>query len=201
LLCKKDNVTYSSNHEDQILDILTGKKDKGFYIDIGANDPNHISNTKKFYQRGWSGINIEPSLECYGNLLKYRPRDINLHTAIGEGEQDYHEPSHSGGHLSSTFSKKVFEELGMATVPHRVKKMKMTPLTEIFESHVRGREVDFMSIDVEGYEDEVLKSNDWTKFKPKVLCIERWGFHVFLKQFGYKFIMYDGSNSYFKLKK
>ena len=76
--------SYSSLNEDNIIDWLTGYKAKGTYIDIGAYDPNLGNNTRLFYERGWRGINIEPTKENYKKFLQQRPKDINLDWAIGE---------------------------------------------------------------------------------------------------------------------
>ena len=74
----KDKISYSSNKEDVIIDILTGFKPNGVYIDVGANHPDIISVTKKFYDRGWRGVNIEPNYDNYLLFLEKRKRDINL---------------------------------------------------------------------------------------------------------------------------
>ena len=77
-------VSYSQDFEDFILFYLF--IEKGFYIDVGANDPNIFSVTKAFYERGWHGINIEPLPFKYKLLKQYRPRDINLQYGIGLNE-------------------------------------------------------------------------------------------------------------------
>ncbi|MHB8276898.1 MAG: hypothetical protein ACYDIA_04500 [Candidatus Humimicrobiaceae bacterium] len=58
------------------LDKFSGYKRKGFYVDIGANDPHMFSNTKRFYLRGWTGINIEPNVDNWQKLSSYRKRLI-----------------------------------------------------------------------------------------------------------------------------
>ena len=78
--------SFSQYYEDLILFAIFFDIKKGFYIDIGANDPNHISVTKAFYLRGWYGLNIEPLPNMYNKLMKYRNRDINLQIGIGEKE-------------------------------------------------------------------------------------------------------------------
>ena len=72
----KDKISYSSNKEDVIIDILTGFKQNGVYIDVGANHPDIISVTKKFYDRGWSGVNIEPNYDNYLLFLEKRKREV-----------------------------------------------------------------------------------------------------------------------------
>jgi len=75
----------SQYYEDLIIDRLLNHKKNGIYLDIGANDPDILSNTKRFYDRGWSGVNIEPDTELYNKLLKHRSRDINLNIGISSG--------------------------------------------------------------------------------------------------------------------
>ena len=76
-------ITYAQFLEDFILYCIFYDIDNGFYIDVGANDPNDISVTKAFYLNGWHGINIEPLPEMQQLLLKHRSRDINLNIGAG----------------------------------------------------------------------------------------------------------------------
>lgn len=184
--------SYSSLNEDVIIDWLTGHKEKGTYIDVGANHPDRINNTKLFYERGWRGINIEPDPTGYALFVEKRPGDVNLNCAIGEGEVDYFE----GGDDTSgnTCVRDLAESRGMNVC----KRLTLKPLREVFEEN-NLQLVDFMSIDVETFENEVLKSNDWNKYKARVICLEGYKYD-FLKQFGYKKVFWDGNNSYYKLK-
>lgn len=76
--------TYSQFYEDIILLWAFDDVEKGFYIDIGANDPDEMSVTKAFYLKGWNGINIEPQLDKYNSLLEKRQKDINLQIGVGK---------------------------------------------------------------------------------------------------------------------
>ena len=94
LLCSKKSLvdeipnfkSYSQFFEDLILFCAFYDIENGFYIDIGANDPNDLSVTKAFYLRGWNGINIEPLPDKYDRLIKERPRDINLKIGVGKSK-------------------------------------------------------------------------------------------------------------------
>ena len=183
--------SYASLNEDCTLDWLTGYKEKGTYIDIGANHPDECNNTKLFYERGWRGINIEPDMAGYALFLQKRPNDINLNDAIGEGEIDYFEADH--GTTGNTCVKEVAEARGVKN--HR--RIKLKPLREVFQEN-NLRMVDFISIDVESFEDAVLKSNDWNTYKARVICLEGYQYD-YLKQFGYRKVFWDGVNSYYKL--
>ena len=88
--------SYSQYQEDLIIDSYFKNKLKGSYVDIGAYDPNDLSNTKKFYLRGWSGINIDPNLSAIENFNQERDRDINLNIGISliEGKEVFYEMNH-----------------------------------------------------------------------------------------------------------
>ena len=77
-------VSYARNFEDVLLwRALRGVKN-GFYVDVGAAHPDTNSVTRAFYDRGWSGINVEPTVELSLRLKAARPRDINVQIALGE---------------------------------------------------------------------------------------------------------------------
>jgi FkbM family methyltransferase len=197
LFNSKDFETFAQDQEDLVLDILLGNKVKGFYVDIGANDPNVISVTKKFYNRGWRGINVEPSLRMHKKLIEYRPEDLNLNYAVGNGQEvDFFEPKQEWATVGSTCNPNLPSKDNWDMADTTVQKIKTVPLSEIFLQ--APPVVDFMKIDVEAYEWEVLKSHDW-KNKPLVLCIEGKGFDDYLSEFGYRKAFFDGGNSYYKL--
>lgn len=147
-------------------------KQHGCYVDIGAHDPVHLSNTKRFYDRGWSGINIEPNPEWQKKFLKQRPRDINLAIGIGASNREmiYYEMKESA--LSSFDEQQVrlTQELGGSV--NREYQISVRTLKNIFEEHVKDSPIDFLSIDIEGLEYEALESNNWERWRPRFICIE-----------------------------
>ena len=76
-------ISYAQNYEDVILWRALRDVERGFYVDVGAADPEEWSVTRAFYDRGWSGINVEPLDEYFDRLTKDRPRDTNLKVAVG----------------------------------------------------------------------------------------------------------------------
>jgi hypothetical protein len=78
-------ITYAQNFEDVMLARLFERKRRGFYVDIGAWDPDRYSVTRHFYQLGWHGLNVEPISWRHDLFVERRPRDINVHGLIGEG--------------------------------------------------------------------------------------------------------------------
>jgi FkbM family methyltransferase len=164
--------SYSQKGEDLVIERLLHNPKSGFYVDVGAHDPDRFSNTKRFYKKGWSGINIEPDKNSYNKFLAKRSRDINLNMGIGNkaSNQTFYKfiPS-----ALSTFSKKTalsYENQGYKLV--KKSKNKISTLSNIFSQYLDGKNIDFMSIDVEGLDLQVLKGNNWSKFKPKLICIE-----------------------------
>ena len=191
----KDKTTFSQYAEDLFIDILIGYKKKGLYIDIGACHPVILSNTKKFYDRGWEGLNIEPNPKNYKLFLYQRSKDVNLNIGIGEKDETltFYEFDTD---TVSTFSKERVEKLkeeGFKLLEEI--EIKVLPLWKVFEG-VKGQ-VDFMSIDTEGLDMKVIKSNNWNKYRPKIICIEGNNYDDFFKEVGYKKVIFNGLNSFF----
>lgn len=161
----------SQKGEDLIIDKYFNHKRTGFYIDIGAYHPEINNNTNFFYKKGWSGINIEPNPARIRLFKKTRTKDININVGIGSLEKKaiFYEFEAAG---LSTFSKQ--EADAMVAVGHRIKskiKIQMYRLKDVIKKYAK-KEIDFISIDTEGLDLEVLRSNNWKKYRPKLLCIE-----------------------------
>ena len=193
------HVTYAQYGEDVILDALLSGVDQGFYIDVGANYPVVDSVTKRFYDKGWSGINIEPIPSLYKQLVAKRKRDITLQCGLGakEGSLTFREFVDVPGH--STFEASAEDDKAGANYIERT--IKLHTLNYIFNKYVQGRKVHFIKIDVEGYEYQVIEGNDWQKNRPEVICIE--ANHVIndwrplLTRAGYRLFIADGLNEYY----
>lgn len=146
--------------------------DNGFYIDAGAWSPDEDSVTRAFYERGWQGINIEPSNMWFNKLCEKRPKDINLPLALSDKDEtlNFYSVSDATG-LSTTdtaFAKKI-EESGQAT---KVISCQATTLNKLWKEHVGQKQVQFLKIDVEGSEESVLRGNDWARNRPWIILIE-----------------------------
>ena len=193
--------SFSQRGEDIIIDNLLGKKRGGFYVDIGAYDPTRFSNTKRFYLRGWRGINIEPDPIRIKKFHNSRPRDINLNIGIANKNGLLNFFKFSPQTLS-TFSKSAaanYQKQGYTII--ETLKVKVSKLGQILEKECKNRQIDFFSIDTEGSDLEVLKSNNWKKFKPKVICIEGQGNNPekLLTKLGYKKVYTTQTNAIFSL--
>ncbi len=169
-----ENLSYSQEGEDLLLSRFLENKEKGFYVDVGAHHPRRFSNTYLFYKMGWSGINIDAmpgSMEAF-NIE--RPRDINLEMGVSKekGELIYHMFNETA---LNTFSRIEAEKKdGLRDYKIIEKRKALTyPLKEILEKHLkRNQKIDFMSIDVEGLDLEVVESNDWEKYRPSLILVE-----------------------------
>ena len=163
--------SYSQKGEDLMLDKYFNHKRWGFYIDVGASHPTKLSNTRYFYDRGWHGINIEPSPNRIKLFFKERTRDINLNIGIGSKTGKVFFYGFEFPALS-TFSEEEAKTLSKVGYKIRKKmKIQMNRLEHIMKKYVKS-DIDFMTIDTEGLDMDVLKSNDWKKFRPKLLCVE-----------------------------
>jgi FkbM family methyltransferase len=164
-------VSYSQNFEDVMLWRALKHISRGFYIDIGAWSPDLDSVTRAFYQDGWKGINIEPNPVFLDSYERRRPRDVNLCLALGDktGETEMFFVSNSG---LSTINADYAYEYNQAGLEIRTSHVKVDTLQNIWEQYVGENEVHFLKIDVEGFEAQVLKGNDWGKNRPWILLIE-----------------------------
>lgn len=165
--------SYAQDGEDLILDRLLNGKASGFYVDVGAHHPVRFSNTNLFYRRGWKGINIDAMPGLMKTFKRRRPRDINIECGVAgqAGKLTYYqfdEPALNTFDFVEAVQKNVPPYHLVGTVEIEVERLD-TLLTE----HLAvGQEIDFMSIDVEGKDEEVLRSNDWDRFRPRYILAE-----------------------------
>ena len=174
--------SYSQEGEDMILRrIFEEKKTMGFYVDVGAHHPKRFSNTHYFYKKGWRGINIDAMPGTMKLFKKIRPRDINLEIAISDKKQVLAYYVFSDSALSG-FSKGLSaerDEKGRYRIIDETK-METSTLAKVLDTYLpKNIEIDFLSVDVEGLDFQVLKSNNWSKYKPKVILVESLGFSFF----------------------
>lgn len=192
-------VSYAQNCEDVVLNRAFGGKTSGFYIDVGANDPVQDSVTKHFYDIGWTGINIEPIRALHAELERVRPRDINLCVGVGSepGELEFSEVDvHHGRSTFNALLGSVNSELGHTAT---VRKVPIRTLGDICAQYVRG-DIDFLKVDVEGFEEQVFRGHDWEGFRPKVVLAEdnfAEGWHDFVISKGYVHTLHDGLNRFY----
>jgi FkbM family methyltransferase len=159
-------ISYSQFGEDLWLARRFAGQATGFYVDVGAYDPFNASNTLLLYRRGWTGINIEPDPAGLARLRRFRSRDINVGVAISDSEGE------ANFILAGSFS-------GLETTDHlwpAQSAIRTTVATRRLDSvlgqHRPVGEIDLLDVDCEGHELAVLRSNDWDRFRPRVVLIE-----------------------------
>jgi FkbM family methyltransferase len=198
-------ISYAQHAEDIMLYRALRHVSQGFYIDIGAHDPDFFSVTKAFYDRGWHGINVEPEAKCYERLLEHRVRDTNLRVLAGEeeGSADFFEVESTG---LSTLDEQLAAEY--TARGYRVGKVSLPRKTLEAICEESGRtEVHFLKIDVEGAEELVLRGASFTKYRPWIVVAESTKpltgersdrfMTEYLGNRGYKQVFFDGVNSFY----
>lgn len=193
--------SYSQFGEDLILSSFFSEENlkKGFYIDIGSYHPEQYSNTNIFYKKGWSGINIDARPGSMNVFNIKRRRDVNLEIGVSKNGGDLYFFIFEEGALN-TFSEELankYKSLGYKMIEKRI--VKTSKLGDILDTYLpKSQKIDFMSIDVEGVDVDVLESNNWDLYKPRYLLIEMHGvrfadmenskFYLFLNSIGYELV-------------
>lgn len=178
------------------------EKNGGVFIDVGANDPVEWSVTKQLYEKGWTGINIEPLTEKYEALCADRTEDINLNIGISD------EPGTMKFLVANDLSS--FDEDTIKSVLRNSKdkvektvEIEVKTLRSVIEDNLNKLGSDnilFCKIDVEGFEDKVIRSMDLNRERPWLFCVEyrnpeKWE-HMLLKN-KYEFVLEDGINRWY----
>lgn len=168
------NESYAQEGEDiLLLRYLEGQR-QGFYVDVGAHHPKRFSNTYLLYKRGWKGINIEPTPGKKALFEKERPLDINLDFAVGLHEEvkTFYVFNESALNTFNTDTKHEVEKLQQYALQDNIQ-VQVFPLAKILDKYFpKQSSFDLLTIDVEGNDLEVLKSNDWQKYRPRFILVE-----------------------------
>ena len=194
------SLSYAQEGEDMVLRRLLEPQEDGFYVDVGAHHPTRFSNTCAFYRQGWHGINIEPAPEAIALFQRERTRDINLQIGVAESPATltyylFDEPA------LNTFDESLKRDRE-ATTPYRVAGTRRVPVerldTILARELPKGQAIDFLSVDVEGLDLQVLRSNDWRAFRPRFVLVEALDFrleqagghptHAYMKSVGYELV-------------
>ena len=167
------NLCYSQNGEDLILNRFLNNKKEGFFVDVGAHHPIRFSNTFLFYKKGWSGINIDAMPGSMTKFNKIRPKDINIESGVGlkNDQLTFYQFNESA---LNTFSKK--EALSKNKNGYEIIKsnlVQVESLENLLDKYLpKNTKIDFLNIDVEGKDEEVLISNNWEKYNPSYILVE-----------------------------
>lgn len=169
--------SFAQAGEDAVVSFIFGHLNlsQPSYIDIGAADPIKWNNTYYFYLQGCRGILVEPNIDLIPILKKERPEDTILNIGIGPENSvaDYYRLTEPGW---NTFDKDEAEQAirnshGKESIKEVVK-MPLVNINDVLTQHFSGNTPDFFTIDVEGLDLAILKSLNWNKHRPKVVCVE-----------------------------
>ena len=199
-------ISYAQNFEDVMLARVFKDLSNGFYVDIGAWDATHDSVTKHFYDLGWNGINVEALPSHFERVKNARIRDINVNVAVGTspGFVTFFEVRDTGlSTLRRDYAERHANE-GFAVSELTVPTLR---LESLLDAHAGDRTIDFLKIDVEGAELDVIESGDWRRHRPRLLLVEatlprspttsfaEW--EPLLLQSGFIFAYFDGLNRWY----
>jgi FkbM family methyltransferase len=166
-------VSYSQSGEDVLivflLDMICGKRPKK-YLDIGANHPFLLSNTALLYKTGGSGVLVEPDPFFADLLRRKRPRDEVLELGVhfsGDSVAEFYVMDSPTLNTFSHNEMQRYVELG-----HEVSKKIPVKLIEINQILNKVGPLDFLNLDIEGLDLDILKMIDWQKYRPKCICVE-----------------------------
>lgn len=168
--------SYAQCGEDLIIEHILRNYlgiEKPSYLDIGAHHPTHLSNTYLFYQQGGGGVCVEPDPTLFAAILKARPRDVCLNVGVGFAEATAAEFYVMSARTLNTFSKEEAERY-QSYGTYKIDEVITIPLltvNAVLERYFERRP-DLVSVDVEGLDFEILKSFDFSRFRPPVFCVE-----------------------------
>ena len=200
--------SYSLNFEDVILHRAFAGQERGFYVDVGAGHPRLANDTCALHERGWSGINVEPSEALIEAFREARPGDRNLCVALSDtaGELLFHEIPGTG---LSTCDAGLAEAHAARGYDVQVRRVPVSTLARVLED-AGGPAVDLLKVDVEGMEEHVLAGNDWTRFRPRLVLVEATfpesperrptRIREFLEAQGYRHVLFDGLNDFYAVR-
>jgi FkbM family methyltransferase len=200
-------LSYAQRFEDIHLLRCFGEQPEGFYIDVGAGHPVYDNVSFAFYLKGWRGLTVEPNPRLAALNRAVRPRDLNRQLLVGAapGEATLHMFSefHGLSTMVESNARAAEKEVGRSAEPLR---LPVTTLAALCEEAAPPR-IDFLKIDVEGAEGDVLRGADFRRFRPRIVVIEAivpldlsqsWeSWEPLLTRHGYAFVWSDDLNRYY----
>lgn len=187
---------FSSEQETQLVAAFFGNT-KGYFVEVGANEPRERSQTWHLEQQGWSGVLVEPQPDLAAGLRALRKAKVFENACSSPGNAGRVLPLHVAGPLSS------LDRHGMApgATPEKVIGVPVRTLDSVLEEAGAPAGFDFLSIDVEGHEIEVLRGFDIARWRPKLIMIEDHvadlSKHRYLTSFGYRIIRRYENNGWY----
>jgi FkbM family methyltransferase len=164
-------VSYSQAGEDLVLDFLVNYKPRGVYVDVGCNHPIKVSNTYRFYRKGWSGIAVDANVKFADLFRRHRRRDCFIRACVSDREETVAFHHFAADDLSSISGARLFDDDARYAL-ERIEKIKTRTLTDILSDARCPPVFDILSVDVEGHDEAVLRSLDFARFRAAVIVVE-----------------------------
>jgi hypothetical protein len=194
--------SYAHSEEDLFI-LKKFKNKKGFYVDVGCHHPTRLNNCHLLYKNGWNGINIdisEFSIRLF-NLVRRKDINVNMAVSLKQKKVRYYYDKLMSLYISLNKRKELnrFREINSDTLTSIIDKTKYL-----------NKKIDFLSIDAEGKDFEVLRSLNFKKYDPQYICIEIYSdkiinFNIkknevynFLIKKNYKLLLNKRENFFFK---
>lgn len=170
---RRFRTSFAKAGEDLQVFQLLKQKSKGIFVDIGSHHPIKGSNSFFFYLRGWTGLCVDPNPDFKPLYGKIRPNDIFLNIGISDeqGSLEYYKLKDKLSARNS-FSKEYIDKNNLNDDVEQIYRIQVKPLKDILHNEMAGKQIDFLTIDVEGLDLQVLKGNDWNKHRPSIICVE-----------------------------
>ncbi len=201
------HISHAQNFEDVMLWRAFGHLRRGFYIDVGAGDPDELSVTRLFYEQGWHGINIEPHAAHFARLSAVRTRDVNLPLALSDsaGQKPFFQVH--GNNDLSTLREDIAELHKNAGWEVDRIEVDTTTLAAVCRRHAIDWTIHFLKIDAEGSEAAILTGAQLMQFRPQIIVIEATVPNSSVEMYAewepsllgnaYRFAWFDGLNRFY----
>jgi FkbM family methyltransferase len=170
-------ITYAQAGEDLIIANIFAKLgiDLPSYLDVGAHHPKNISNTALFYKRGSRGVNVEANANLMKAFALLRPDDINVNVGVADRNGTMtlfmHDDLSGRNTLDEATAESFAKEQPAFPIRNKKTVLVMT-LNALVDQYCGGKFPDFLTIDVEGLDETILRSTDFSASRPKVICVE-----------------------------
>ena len=208
----KVRITYSQNQEDLFINNYFKDKNNGFYLDVGCYHPIKYSNTAILHNRGWHGINIDMNQTSIDLFNILRKKDKNICAAISnENKEAIQYLDHAFSPINTLVKK--FSEMTSKTISfnkHSEKKIFIHKFSQIVQAQeLKINQIDFLNIDAEAHDFEVLEGIELSSYNIKLICIEMLDFQNqinekkfkdYLIKYNYHLIKIIGPNGFFELR-
>lgn len=185
--------------EDKEIIKIFEKNYKGIYLDLGCFHPTRSNNTFKLYKKGWTGVNIDLNPLTIDLFNYARPKDINICTAVSDKKTNkklyFLGDLDSKNTLNLNHKKWINKHFRIEDKDFKIKNISTQKLENILKKY-KLYNIDFMNIDIEGHELEVIKSINFKKFKIKVICVEILDYNKFAKSRKKQLISYLKKNNF-----